>query len=149
MNKNPRYRVRSFLRPVWLTALMAIVMCIQFSGCKIRDRIHGKYSGQFQCENHSPIDIYLHNCTGFGFISPQCGRLSTKTKAAKFFPPTKNIPKQTTFQWRIVSSIEEREQTISLEGVIPQGVNGITVFEFTNEEVWTVKFVPGNDYESK
>jgi hypothetical protein len=68
--------------------------------------------------------------------------LIPKAAAESVFPPVSEFPAKTTIHWHDEQDGQDHEQAIDLTNVVPRGVDGTTVFEFSKDQKWSVRFEP-------
>jgi hypothetical protein len=124
--------------------MCGLAMIALIGGCHHGPVPRGHYSGKFRSINSSDHDIFIKICTGFGWESPDAGEMhaSGTGGAEVFFDPIPSFPEITTITWDDRVTGKESSQTVMLKGVVPQGVDGVTEFEFGSDYQWTVRFVP-------
>lgn len=104
-----------------------------------------RYRGKFRVHNLSKTKIYVADAVGFGHASPVCGFAAPGCDCSLDFNWLDSFPEKCTMKWTVVESGAEREQELSLTGVVPKGVEGAAIFTFDKDEQWSVRFEPKGD----
>lgn len=115
-------------------------LLLLFLAACYRNENLGRYSGDFLVVNESTLDIRVTEVEGFGGASPECGNLPEGGNAGSRFGWLETFPKKCVMRWQVGEETEVRSQELKLDGVVPIGTNGETVFEFGEDQVWTVRF---------
>ena len=118
---------------------LLVIFLLLSSGCTPKNAT--TYSGEFSVRSKFPKTIRIVDWKNFGTAQPSRGWIVSDSKSDSSFPRLQKVPARTIVEWWVEGDEHSvLTQELDLRGVIPKGKDGITVFEFSFDGKWTVRF---------
>lgn len=131
---------------------LLLLTAILIAGCKSQENPLDTYPCTMVVYSHFDSDVIISECEGIGNVYPHgiIKRNSNRSPSAVFiFPRQSYYPKRLTIKWRKRAQGEKisdhRSAELSQELEVPQiekGIDGELQFELSQDNVWSLKFVP-------